>query len=99
MKNLVTCFLPVQIGLDLDATIQNLKQSGVVGKIILVGETDLVFDDPTTEVINPGGFSSTKALREFARIITTSYTLLYTKSLPLGLGQNALHRMMQASES
>ncbi len=99
MKNLVTCFLPVQKGLDLDATIQNLKDSGVVGKIILVGETDLDFDNPMIELINPGGYSSTKTLREFFGYITTPYTLLYTKSLPLGLGQNALHRLMLASES
>ena len=99
MKNLVTCFLPVQKGLDLDATIQNLKDSGVVGKIILVGETDLDFDNPMIELINPGGYSSTKTLREFFGYITTPYTLLYTKSLPVGLGQNALHRLMLASES
>ena len=99
MKNLITCFLPVQKGLEIDATLQNLLSSGVVGKIILVGEMDLDFDNPLIELINPGGYSATKTLREFFGNITTTYTLLYTKSLPLGLGQNALHRMMQASES
>ena len=99
MKNLITCFIPVNKGLDVDATLQNLQSSGVVGKIVLVGETDLDFDNLMIELINPGGYSSTKTLREFFGNITTTYTLLYTKSLPLGLGQNALHRMIQASES
>ena len=99
MKNLITCFLPVQKGMDIEATIQNLQSSGVVGKIVLVGETDLVPDDEMIGLINSGSFSSTKTIREFAKIATTPFTVLYTKSLPLGLGQNALQRMMQASES
>ena len=99
MKDLITCFLPVQKGMDIEATIQNLQSSGVVGKIVLVGETDLVPDDEMIGLINSGGFSSTKTIREFAKIVTTPFTVLYTKSLPLGLGQNALKRLMQTSEN
>jgi hypothetical protein len=99
MKNLITCFLPVQKGLDIDATLENLLSTGVVGKIILVGETDNAPVDEMIGQINFSGFSSTKTLREFATITTTPFTVLYTKSLPLGLGQNALQRMMQVSEN
>ncbi|MEI6139853.1 MAG: glycosyltransferase family A protein [Mariniphaga sp.] len=99
MKNLITCFLPVQKGLEIDTTLKNLQSSGVVGKIILVGETDNVPDDEMIGLINSSGFSSTKTIREFAKNTTTPFTLLYTKSLPLGLGQNALKRLMQVSES
>jgi hypothetical protein len=46
-----------------------------------------------------GNFGSTKTILEFSKNITTPFTLLYTKTLALDLGQNALHRMIQISRS
>ena len=96
--NLLTCFLPVHQGIDSSLTIQNLLNSGLTDKIFLVGETDESVNNEMVKTINPGDFFSTIALKEFATLIETPFTLLYSKSLPLNLGQNALQRMVQVSE-
>ena len=97
MLDLITCILPVNRQTNIEKTIKTLRSSDVVAKIILVGETDYVIDDHFIIKIDGGILSSTKTIREFAAKITTRFTLLYAKTLPLDLGQNALFRMMQVS--
>ena len=99
MKNLITCFLPVQKGTEFEATLHTLRESGVVEKMILVGETEYAADGTDIAKIAMDNFNSTKAIKAFAKNITTPFIVLYTKTLPLDLGQNALHRMVQASKS
>ena len=94
MKNLITCILPVQPGTEFEPTLKTLRASGV-DKIILAGTAEISVEGSDLKKIVIDNFSSTKAIREFARNLTTPYTLLYTKTLPLDLGQNALHRMIQ----
>lgn len=96
MRNLITCFLPVQSGTDFEPTIKALRESGLVEKIILVGDMENFVEGTDIEIIALGNFNSSKSIREFAKIVNTEFTLLYTKTLPLDLGQNALHRMVQA---
>jgi len=96
---MITCFLPVQKGAEIESTIKTLRESGVIGKIVLVGDTDNAVSGADIVKLNLESFSSTKAIKEFAKMVTTPFTLLYTKSLPLDLGQNALRRMIQVSKS
>ena len=99
MKKQITCFIPVQSGIEFESTIKTLRESGVVEKIILVGDIPFTIESPDISNIRLDNFNSTKALRICANNVTTEYILLYTKTLPLDLGQNALFRMIQASEN
>ena len=98
MKNLITCFFPVQQGTQYEPTLKTLRESGVVEKIVLVGNTELSVEGTDLSKIKMDNFISTKAIKEFAKNTTTTFTLLYTKTLPLDLGQNALRRMIQACD-
>jgi hypothetical protein len=97
MKNLITCFFPVQQGTQYEPTLKTLRESGVVEKIVLVGNRELSEKETDLSKITLDNFISTKAIKEYAKNVTTTFTLLYTKTLPLDLGQNALQRMIQAS--
>ena len=98
MKNLITCFFPVQQGTQYESTLKTLRESGVVEKIVLVGNRELSEKETDLSKITLDNFISTKAIKEYAKNVTTTFTLLYTKTLPLDLGQNALRRMIQACD-
>lgn len=99
MGNLITCFLPVQTGTQFEPTLKTLRESGVIEKIFLIGNTDYPIEEPDISVIASDNFISTMAIKEFAKKVISPFVLLYTKSLPLDLGQNALSRMVQACNS
>ena len=99
MNNLITCFLPVQKGSEFEQTVKTLRASGLVKKIVLVGETENKVEGSDIAQISINLFGSTKALREYVNHIDTPYTLLYTKLTPLDLGQNALHRLTQTCKN
>ena len=100
MKNLITCFFPVQQGTDTETTLETLRASGIVEKIVLVGTTTTnLAKEADVAKIELENFSSVKAIKAFAKNVSSPFTLLYTKTLPLDLGQNALHRMVQACNS
>ena len=99
MRNMITCFLPVQPGTDLEPTLNTLRETGFVEKIILVGEMDASTSTDDHLKILSHNINSTKAIKAIAKEVTTPFILLYIKTLPLYLGQNALHRMIQASTS
>ncbi len=99
MRNKITCFIPVQEDTDFEPTIKTLRSSGVVEKIFLIGETRNSMEGDDIGKLFLGGFSSTKAIKGFADQVKTDFILLYMKTLPLALGQNGLHRMIQTSQS
>jgi len=96
MKNLITCFIPVQKEIGVESTIQTLRDSSVVEKIVLVGDVPIALSGDDLEKMMLDGFYSTKVIRAFVKSIDTPYVLLYTKTLPLDLGQNALQRLIHA---
>src|ERR1035437_12706 len=98
-RNLITCILPVQNGTDIESNLNTLRETGFVEKIILIGKTNSSVNGTDITKIEAENFNSTKTIKEFAKDIATPFTLLYTKVLPLGLGQNALQRMIQACNS
>jgi hypothetical protein len=99
MDNMITCFLPVQKGIEYEPTLKTLRASGLVKKIVLVGETESRVEGTDIVQISINLFGSTKALKEYISHIDTSYTLIYTKLTPLDLGQNALHRLIQTCQN
>jgi hypothetical protein len=98
MANLITCFMPVQQETQFEATIRTLRASGIVRKIFLVGNADNSPESGDLAKIALDNFNSTLTVKELARNISTPFVLLYTKTLPLDLGQNALSRMVQVCE-
>lgn len=99
MNRLITCFIPVQKGSEFEPTLNTLRASGLIEKIVLVGETDSLVEGTDVEKISFSNFASTIAIREYANLATTPFILLYTKLLPLDLGQNALHRLTQTCKN
>ena len=98
MLDLITCILPVDRETEIEKTLKTLRASGLVSRIFLIGESGLVYNSKDISHIANGNLLSTQTIREVASKITTRFTLIYTKSLPLDLGQNALFRMMQVSK-
>ena len=99
MQKPVTCILAVQNGADFEPNLKTLRETGYVEKIILVGNTEARAEGSDIEKVEAVNLNSTKALKAFTKDITTPFTMFYTKILPLGLGQNALQRMIQACTS
>jgi len=95
MINQITCFLPVQQGIEYEQNIKTLKESGDIARIVLAGNCDFSTNRDDIAVIVTDNFCSSKAMKEFSKNVTTPFILLYTKTLPLHLGQNTLFRMVQ----
>lgn len=99
MLDLITCVLLVDHETELTKTVKIFRETGVVTKIIVVGDVESVAEGHDVIKIGGGNLCSTKIIKEIAKNVTTKYTLFYTKALPIELGQNALLRLMQVSES
>jgi hypothetical protein len=99
MKNFITCFIPVQEGTEIGPTIKTLRLSGLIEKFVLVGTVGYAIQAGDISELTVGSFYSTNAIKSFAATVTTEFVLLYTKTLPLDLGQNALRRMVQTCRS
>ncbi len=99
IPDLITCVLPVDRNAEIKKTLKALRSSGVVARIILIGDPAVIPDALDVVGISNGNLFSTQTIREFTQKINTRYTLICTKSLPFDLGQNALSRMMQVSEA
>ncbi len=97
MLDLITCILPVDRPTELEKTLKTLRASDIISKIILIGDLEFMSEGYDIIRIASDNFFSTITIREFAAKITTRFTLIYTKTLALELGQNALSRMMQVS--
>jgi hypothetical protein len=94
MEKMITVFLPFHEGNDFQTTLQALLNSGSVKRIIAVGSQKPSSLHAGIEWLNADGFFTTAMVKEMALMVNTDYTLVYSKSLPLELGQNALARMM-----
>ena len=98
MTQQITCLAAIHQDTEIGNIVKMFSGSGVVEKIILVGETE-VFCDGFDVAFVQGNLTSTKTISEVALLVNTPFTLLITKSLPFVLGQNALHRLMQVCSS
>ena len=94
----ISCFISGAEEADLKQTIKELKQSGLVKEIFVVSETNP--DIPNVGWIESTLFTSTKVIKDIVRKSNEDFTLFYTKSLPIKIGQNGIERMARmASDS
>jgi hypothetical protein len=100
MEKKVTCFMPASDIESVDATVNSLRSTGVVEKIViaLAGGQNQVYSDKDLIYISTEGFVSTNALKMISEISDTSYTLIYSKTFPLDPGKFAIKRMISVCE-
>ena len=96
---MITCVVAFDRETVAGKIVKTFCNSGVSTKIIFVGEAKLSEEGLKDTVIIHGNLGSSKTLVELSKNITTPFTLLCTKALPIDLGQNALHRMIQVVKS
>jgi hypothetical protein len=81
-------------------TIEALKSSDMVAKIIIAGGHDLNFEtkDPLVLVSKTEGFTSATSIISMAEKVTTEFVLIYSKTFSLDMGKLAIKRMIQVCE-
>jgi len=87
----ISCFIAGAETPDLKQTIDELKQSGLVENIFIVSSSKPQIED--TDWIEATSLTETDVLKTISDKATGEYTLFYTKSLPLKLGQFGLERL------
>lgn len=78
---------------DLKQTIEELKQFGLVKVVFVVSKNNP--NIPEVGWIESHSFTSTSVLKSIAEKSNEDFTLFYTKSLPLKIGQHGIERMMR----
>ena len=91
----INCFLPANDIKATAATVHQLQQSPVVARIFLLSANAVTINGCETLSIDCP--TSTATLSSIAAHSDTAYTLLYTKTTPLVLGQFALERLVQVA--
>lgn len=91
----IACFLLADDAASVAATVAQLRQSPLVGRICLLSPNGTECAGCQTLSIADFAGSGTVAL--VAAHAESAYALLYTKSTPLALGQRALERMAQVA--
>ncbi len=92
----ISCFIASSVTADQNQTISQLRASSLIESISVVGPEKP--ESSQIQWINALSFASTEAIRHIAATSHGKYTLLYTKSLPLTLGQYALERMVRMAD-
>ncbi len=94
----ITCFIPFSTDEESRFTIEELKSSPLVGQIVVVcnPENECTMKGMATLVV--GSFTSGEAIKQMAAIANTPYSLIYTRTSPLKLGQLALERFVRVAE-
>lgn len=98
MDKIVNCFLAGGELNDLQQTVNELRQSELVGKIYILnsGFKDLSQLSGDIELLDIERFNSTRTVRIIAEHASSEYSLIYTKPLPLKPGAWAVERLVQA---
>lgn len=93
MNKTITCFLPVGTQEETNSTIIELKNSKLVSKIYLVGKSS--FNIEGVDFLKANSLNSGLAIQKIAEKSESDFTLIYTKTSALNLGQFALERFAQ----
>ena len=100
MEQRITCFLPAGNSENLKITLEEIRRTGLVQKCFVFGKPDgpdiKLPDD--TEMTGILSMMTTAAVKKMALVTGTEYVLIYTKSLPLRLGEHSLARMLQVAD-
>ncbi len=94
----ITCFIPFSSVEDSMVTIESLKESGFVNRIVLLSNDDPGINQPGIEWLKGASLANTKVLKAAAKIVDTDYVAVYTKQQGMKLGQNAFHRMVKSMD-
>ncbi|RXQ96202.1 glycosyltransferase [Ancylomarina salipaludis] len=93
MNQTITCFLPVGEQTETRSTIKELKNSKLVSEIFIIGDT--CFEIEGVSFLSTKSLFSGETIHEIAAKSTGDFTLIYTKTSALKLGQFALNRFVQ----
>lgn len=88
----ITCFIADAASADLNETIAELRSANV-NEIFVVGAVDP--DIPKAHWIESDSFTSTAVLKNIADNAHGDFTVFYTNSLPLKIGQHGMERMVR----
>jgi hypothetical protein len=97
MDHRITCFLPAGNPEDLSITIGRLRESGRIDKFYLFGKIDESRLPEQTVKTDAMSMLTTAAVKRMASLAETGYMLIYTRTLPLEPGANAISRMLQVA--
>jgi len=93
----ITCFIPFGSEKETRITVQELRSSGLVSRIFLIGSEKALFDVEGADWMNTGNLTSGATIKTIALLSQTDYTLIYTRQSPLKLSQYALERFIRVA--
>ena len=96
MNAKITCFIPLGTKEETTITVNELKQSALVSKIYLVGDTKGI-EIEGAEQLTDKSLSAGKTIQAIADKTKTEYVFIYTKTSALTLGQLALDRFYKVA--
>ncbi|MDR4988527.1 MAG: glycosyltransferase family 2 protein [Bacteroidales bacterium] len=97
----ISCFLPAGAVNDLRETLLSLEKQPLIERVYVFGslsENDLSYAEKAV-VAGAETLQSAAGIRKIGQLSQSTYTLIYTKALPLKLGMFALERMVQVAEN
>ncbi len=94
MSGKITCFIPFGTNEETNVTVNELKNSALVSKIYVVGDTEGL-DVDGVEILKADSLTSGKTMQLIAEKADSDYVFIYTKTSALTLGQLALDRFLQ----
>ncbi len=95
MNQTITCFLPVGEQDETRNTIKELKSSKLVSEIFFVGDASFEMEGVTC--LSTKSLFSGETIHKIAAKSTGNFSLIYTKTSALKLGQFALNRFVQVA--
>ena len=100
MKQRITCFLSAGNPDDLSINLERLGMTGMVSRSYVFGKVEVPEDQlpEDVRVLDILSMLATPAVKKMALLADTEYVLIYTKTLPLQLGDSALNRMIQVAD-
>ncbi len=100
MEPRITCFLTAGNPDDLLITLKQLEETALTGKTYLFGKLDNPgFELPRKAIkLDILSMMTNASVKKMAQLADTEYMLIYTKTLPLRLGEYALQRMLQVAD-
>ncbi len=95
MKN-ISCFLLAANLVSVEQTVKQLRSCALVSKIFLLSDKPISVADCETLLVD--SCTSSAMVKQIALHAESDFTLIYTKSTPLQLGQFALERMAHVTD-
>lgn len=97
MNKEITCILSYSEADQLSPSLISFNQSDNVSKIFVASPEEIGVEYADVVVLE-SGLETTESWKVLANKIDTDYVVIYTKTLALNLGQNALERMARTCE-